>query len=65
MSGNGELGRATSSGPKRMLMETFALKMFVLASMTSMDGFLVLWEITNSKTAPSIFNQVDLITLHV
>jgi len=51
--------RATSSGLKQMHMDTSAYEMFEAASMTSMDGFLVLWETTNSTMVPFKFNQVS------
>lgn len=40
-------------------MDTSAYEMFEVASMTSMDGFLVLWETTNSTMVPFKFNQVS------
>lgn len=51
--------RATSSGLKQIQMDTSAYEMFEVASMTSMDGFLVLWETTNSTMVPFKFNQVS------
>jgi hypothetical protein len=52
--------RATSSGLKQMLMGTSAYEAFVLECMTCMDGFLVLWETTDSKREPFTYSQVSL-----
>jgi len=54
-----DVNRATSSGLKRMLMDTSACEMFVVACMTSMVGCLVLWETSNSTMVPFKFNQVS------